>query len=117
MLGAILDVAIALVFVFGLFSLIVSALNEIWLSFMDKRADFLIEGLAELLQDPDRKPVNHWNWFQAKRPSPAVAKLCDHGLINVAIFVRHPPAFHQHPCCWTRTRREGSSDQEDLCNG
>ena len=82
MLGAILDVAVALVFVFGLFSLIVSALNEIWLSFMDKRADFLIEGLAELLQDPDRKPVKHWNWFQTKRPSPAVAKLCDHGLIN-----------------------------------
>lgn len=82
MLGAILDVAIALLFVFVLFSLIVSALNEIWLSFMDKRADFLVEGLAELLQDPKRTPVNHWNWFQKKKPSPAVAHLCQHGLIN-----------------------------------
>ncbi len=82
MLGAILDVAIALVFVFGLFSVVVSALNEIWLSFMDKRADFLVEGLAELLQDPRRTPVNHWNWFQKKKPSPAVAHLCEHGLIN-----------------------------------
>ena len=70
MLGAILDVAIALVFVFGLFSVVVSALNEIWLSYMDKRADFLVEGLAELLQDPRRTPVNHWNWFQKKKPPP-----------------------------------------------
>jgi hypothetical protein len=82
MLGAILDVAIALVFVFVLFSLVVSALNEIWLSFMDKRADFLIEGLAELLQDPNRTPMNHWNCFQKKKPPHAVAQLCGHGLIN-----------------------------------
>ena len=82
MLSSILDVAIALVFVFVLFSLVVSALNEIWLSYFDKRADFLAEGLAELLQDPKRRPVNHWNWFQKKSPSPAVAHLCEHGLIN-----------------------------------
>lgn len=82
MLGSILDVAIALVFVYVLFSLVVSALNEIWLSFLDKRADFLAEGLAELLQDPKRRDVNHWNFLQRKKPSPAVADLCRHGLID-----------------------------------
>ena len=82
MLGSILNVAIALTFVFLLFSLVVSALNEIWLSFFDKRADFLAEGLAELLQDPERTRVNHWNWLQRKKPSPAVAQICSHGLIN-----------------------------------
>ncbi len=82
MLGSILDVAIALVSVYVFFSLVVSALNEIWLSFLDKRADFLAEGLAELLQDPKRKEINHWNFLQKKKPSPAVADLCRHGLIN-----------------------------------
>lgn len=80
--STVLDVAIALVFVFLLFSLVVSALNEVWLSFLDKRADFLAEGLAELLQDPRRTAVNHWNPFQKKKRSPAVAHLCDHGLLN-----------------------------------
>lgn len=45
----ILDLAIGLSFVFLLFSLFVTALNEIWLSFLDKRADFLKEGLREIL--------------------------------------------------------------------
>lgn len=51
---AILNVLIGVVFVFLLFSLLVSALNEIILSTLDKRADFLKEGLRELLQNPQR---------------------------------------------------------------
>lgn len=48
---AILDVVIGTIFVFLLFSLVVTAANEIWLSFLDKRAEFLKEGLQELLRD------------------------------------------------------------------
>lgn len=62
---SILNVAIGLVFVFLLVSLVVSALNELWLSWLDKRADFLKEGLRELLQDPNR-----------------IAGLLDHGLVD-----------------------------------
>jgi hypothetical protein len=50
----ILDLAIGVVFTFLLFSLVVSALNELILSWLDKRADFLEEGLAELLADPNK---------------------------------------------------------------
>jgi len=46
---AVLDVAIGTVFVFLLFSLVVSAFNEVVLSFFDQRAKFLRLGLAELL--------------------------------------------------------------------
>lgn len=58
---AILNVLIGIVFVFLVFSLLVSALNEIILSTLDKRADFLQEGLRELLQNPARitQFVNH----------------------------------------------------------
>ncbi len=45
-----LDVAIGTVFIFLLFSLVVTAANEIWLSLLDKRAAFLKEGLEELLR-------------------------------------------------------------------
>ena len=48
---ATLDVVIGTVFVFLLFSLVVSAANEIWLAFLDRRAQFLKEGLQELLRD------------------------------------------------------------------
>ena len=66
----ILDVAIGTVFVFLLFSLVVTALNEIILSALDQRAAFLKEGLQELLGagEPDAK-IN-------------VAKLLNHGLIS-----------------------------------
>jgi hypothetical protein len=80
--SAALEVAIAVIFIFMLFSLIVSALNELWLSRFDKRADFLAEAVAELLQDPDRVPFHHWNWFEKKKLPPSVARLYKHGLIN-----------------------------------
>lgn len=51
----ILDVAIGVVFVFLLFSLVVSALNEVILSYLDKRAQFLKEGIAELFRDSGGK--------------------------------------------------------------
>ena len=47
----ILDVAIGAVFVFLLFSLVVSALNEAILSAFDSRAAFLKEGLREIFRD------------------------------------------------------------------
>jgi hypothetical protein len=80
--SAALEVAIAVIFVFLLFSLIVSALNELWLSRFDKRADFLAEALGELLQDPERVPFHHWNWFKEKKLPPSVARFYKHGLIN-----------------------------------
>jgi hypothetical protein len=49
---AILDVAIGTIFVFLLFSIVVTALNELVLTAFDKRADFLRLGLGELLSDP-----------------------------------------------------------------
>jgi len=61
----ILDVAIGIVFVFLLFSLVVSTLNEVILSFFDQRAKFLQMGLKELLGNENR-----------------VAQLCNHGLIS-----------------------------------
>jgi hypothetical protein len=61
----ILDVAIGTIFVFLLFSLVLSALSEVILSFFDQRAKFLQMGLKELLGDDQR-----------------VKELCEHGLIN-----------------------------------
>lgn len=52
----ILDVAIGVVFVFLLFSLVVSALNELILSYLDRRARFLKEGITELFRDSGGKP-------------------------------------------------------------
>jgi len=45
----ILNLAIGLSFVFLLFSLVVTALNELILSFFDQRAGFLKQGISELL--------------------------------------------------------------------
>jgi hypothetical protein len=61
----VLDVAIGTIFVFLLFSLVLSALNEVVLSFFDQRAKFLQMGLKELLGNDQR-----------------VKALCEHGLIN-----------------------------------
>ena len=61
----VLNFAIGITFVYLLFSLVVSALNEFWLSSLDKRADFLKEGLQQLLQDPDK-----------------VTKVLGHGLVD-----------------------------------
>ncbi len=49
----ILDLAIGLSFVFLLFSLVVTALNELLLSWFDKRAKFLEQGITELLGQND----------------------------------------------------------------
>jgi len=53
----ILDLAIGVIFTFLLFSLVISALNELILSALDKRSDFLEEGLAELLADRKRSQM------------------------------------------------------------
>ncbi len=50
----VLNLAIGLTFIYLVFSLVVSTLNEFWLSYLDKRADFLKEGLQQLLQDPQK---------------------------------------------------------------
>lgn len=62
---SILNVAIGIAFVYLLFSLLVSALNEIVLSFLDKRAEFLKEALQQLLQDEGK-----------------VTQLLNHGLVD-----------------------------------
>ncbi|HWM23529.1 MAG TPA: hypothetical protein VNP98_01795 [Chthoniobacterales bacterium] len=62
----ILNLAIGLSFVFLLFSLVVTALNELILSFFDQRARFLEQGIKELLgQNPE-----------------AIKKFFAHGLID-----------------------------------
>ncbi len=50
----ILDVAIGTVFIFLLFSLVVSALNELLLSYFDQRAKFLHMGVQELFGETAR---------------------------------------------------------------
>src|SRR6266513_2779349 len=50
----VLNLAIGITFIYLLFSLVVSALNEFWLTYLDKRADFLKQGLEQLLQDPEK---------------------------------------------------------------
>ena len=73
---AILDVAIGVVFVFLLFSLVVSALNEVILSYLDKRAEFLKQGISELFRDSGAtKP--------AGKTFISVDNFLQHGLITV----------------------------------
>lgn len=55
-----IDLIIGLSFVFLLFSLVVTAANEIWLSFLDRRAAFLQEGLHELLQESSALRTSGW---------------------------------------------------------
>jgi hypothetical protein len=62
----ILDVAIGLSFVFLLFSLFTTALNEIVLSMFDQRAEFLRTGLKQILGNHD----------------PTVNAFITHGLID-----------------------------------
>ena len=61
----VLNLAIGIAFIYLLFSLVVSALNEFWLSYLDKRADFLKQGLEQLLQDSDK-----------------VTQVLEHGLVD-----------------------------------
>ena len=67
----ILDVAIGVVFVFLLFSLVVSALNEVILAYLDRRARFLKEGITELFRDTSGKATI------------TADKFFQHGLISV----------------------------------
>src|SRR5437762_4213867 len=50
----VLNLAIGITFIYLIFSFVVSALNEFWLTYLDKRADFLKQGLEQLLQDPEK---------------------------------------------------------------
>ena len=61
----VLNLAIGIAFIYLLFSLVVSALNEFWLSYLDKRADFLKQGLQQLLQDSNK-----------------VTQVLEHGLVD-----------------------------------
>ena len=61
----VLNLAIGIAFIYLLFSLVVSALNEFWLSYLDKRADFLKQGLQQLLQDSNK-----------------VTQILEHGLVD-----------------------------------
>src|SRR6516165_121180 len=61
----VLNLAIGIAFIYLLFSLVVSALNEFWLSYLDKRADFLKQGLEQLLQDSNK-----------------VTQVLEHGLVD-----------------------------------
>ncbi|HEY0428057.1 MAG TPA: hypothetical protein VGC76_09780 [Pyrinomonadaceae bacterium] len=50
---AILDVIIGMIFIFLLLSLVCSAINEIIEAYMNKRADYLFQGIKDLLDDKD----------------------------------------------------------------
>jgi len=88
----ILDVAIGTVFIFLLFSLVVTALNEVILSKFDQRAKFLHMGLQELFGEAtsiqDRAwRQNWWAWITGGLTSRVeldglTKQLCEHGLIN-----------------------------------
>src|SRR5437868_5637868 len=66
----ILDVAIGMIFVFLMLSLVCSAVNEIIESWLSKRADYLEQGIKELLDKP------------ANIDSQIVKEIYDHPLIN-----------------------------------
>jgi hypothetical protein len=86
----ILDVAIGTVFVFLLFSLVVSAFNELLLSHFDMRAKFLHKGLQELLGEGTsptgffaRRFSSLWMLLRYRTILSGRTKaLCEHGLIN-----------------------------------
>ncbi len=88
----ILDVAIGTVFIFLLFSLVVTALNEVILSKFDQRAKFLHMGLQELFGEAAKASnrawrQNWWAWITGGLASSVqldglTKQLCEHGLIN-----------------------------------
>jgi hypothetical protein len=51
--SVILDIAIGMIFVFLMLSLVCSAINEIIEAYMNKRADYLAQGIKDLLDDKD----------------------------------------------------------------
>lgn len=93
---ALLDVAIGTIFIFLLFSLVVSALNEYLLSLTDQRAKFLRMGLLELIGTATSAPAGFAKWLGNSlvtlgglvewkaSPDPAVngQNLLAHGLLN-----------------------------------
>lgn len=81
----VLNVAIGVTFVFLLFSLVVSSVNELWLSFLDKRAAFLKQGLRELLQDKSDSPT------LAPKGSITTDDMLQHGLIASLSRFRYTP--------------------------
>jgi hypothetical protein len=90
----VLNLAIGITFVYLLFSFVVSALNEFWLTYLDKRADFLKQGLQQLLQDPEK-----------------VKQVLDHGLVD-ALYPAQPMALRRilvsslsRLLYWTRSSR------------
>jgi putative component of toxin-antitoxin plasmid stabilization module len=91
----ILDVAIGTLFVFLLFSLVVSACNEFILSIFDLRAKFLHQGLREVLGEAKNSTLGEklrswttWKrWlslglFRHTQLDGLTQKLCEHGLLN-----------------------------------
>lgn len=93
----ILNLAVGLSFVYLLFSLAVSALNEIWLSFLDQRTRFLREGIRELFQEYPGTALpgwfeSFWSKMTGKSPNDVPAPAANnssvltefyaHGLIN-----------------------------------
>jgi hypothetical protein len=99
----ILDVAIGTIFVFLLFSLVISALNELILSLFDNRAKFLQMGLNELLHQAKVSTVADakksviffssvlrytglpalWKaFFVRSQPNEWTKAICNHGLVN-----------------------------------
>lgn len=99
---AILDVAIGTVFVFLLFSLVISALNEVILSKFDQRAKFLHMGLQELFGEASDAASREWrgNWkarltgglLSNFKLSGMTRTLCEHGLINALARTDKPGA-------------------------
>ena len=79
----VLDVVIGIVFVFLLFSLVVTALNEVVLSKLDLRARFLKEGLSELLQSNSKTAEG--------KLAIRVQDLLQHGMISSLSRSRYDP--------------------------
>ncbi|MGC2236844.1 MAG: hypothetical protein WA584_11835 [Pyrinomonadaceae bacterium] len=74
---AILDVVIGMVFIYLLLSLVCSTINEIIEAFANKRAEFLLQGVKDLLNDSDGTGLT--------------AKLYEHPLVAALIQKRHSP--------------------------
>jgi hypothetical protein len=93
---------IGTVFVFLLFSLVVSALNEVILSKFDQRAKFLHMGLQELFDEAADKNGRKWrdNWIawlsggllSKVKLRGRAGELCEHGLINALSLTDKPGA-------------------------
>jgi len=96
---AALDIVIGLTFIYLLFSLVVTAANEIWLSLLDQRTRFLRQGMRDLFHEYNHPALpGWWRSFLGKiglRRDPSIVpphvapppptfleEFYDHGLIN-----------------------------------